>query len=129
MEKSSAFLIDTQVLIWWMEKSIRLSKEIYTLINNPRNKIILSVASVWEMLIKEGKQKLKVPKNIVEDATSKGFVILPITISHVMGLRDLQHVHNDPFDRILISQAKAEGYTLISSDDKIAQYKIPLIKV
>lgn len=122
------YLIDTNIFIWWMEKSQRLSQNLYTLISDPKNKIFLSVASVWEIVIKRGKDKLKIPKDVEGDIRISKFNLLSINIKHVLGVGKLSLHHKDPFDRILISQAKAENLTLITSDQKIWKYSLKLLK-
>lgn len=123
-----SYLLDTQIFIWWMEENKRLPAKIKAIIDNPANSIFLSVVIPWEIVIKLKNNKLKVPKNFVEFVTNGVFEILPIQMSHVLEVGKLQLHHKDPFDRILISQAKVEGLTLITSDEKIWKYKIPLIK-
>ena len=123
------FLIDTHIFIWSMEKNKRLSEKIFNILKNPQNSIYLSVATVWEMVIKVKRRKLKMPENIEAVINAAGFHILPIEINHVLNVRTLPSHHFDPFDRILIAQSMIENLTLITSDPKIWQYKIDLLKV
>src|SRR3989344_836107 len=109
------FLIDTQIFIWSMEKNNRLSEKIFELLKNSQNSIFISVASIWEIIIKTGKKKLKSPKNIEEVINLAGFHILPIELDHVLAIKSLSNIHQDPFDRILIAQSQVENLTLISS--------------
>lgn len=131
MVKSNSFLIDTEIFIWGMEKSSKLSSKVRLLLENQENQIFISIASIWEMVIKGGKGKLKLPKNIEEDIEVAGFKILPIEVPHVLAVKELPNYqdHKDPFDRILISQAKVENLTLITSDPKIWKYKITMLRV
>ena len=122
------YLIDTQVFIWSMENNKRISKNIFLLLKDQQNLIYFSVASIWEMIIKTSKKKLKTPKNIVEVINLAGFLILPINLKHVLSLTSLPAIHQDPFDRILISQSQTENLTLITSDPIIAKYKIKVLK-
>ena len=122
------YLIDTHILIWWMEKSKRLNKVLFSIINNPQNQIFVSVASVWEIVIKIGKKRLKIPVDIEGDITIRGLRILPIEISHVLHVGKLANYHKDPFDRILVAQAKVENLTLITADEKIWKYTTKVIK-
>jgi len=128
MVSNKGFLLDTQVFIWWMEKNPRLSNELFKLLNDPQDQIFLSVASVWEMVIKKGKKKLKSPKDIEGGVKASGFSTLHIEILHVLGVEKLPSYHKDPFDRILIAQAKIENLTLITSDQKIWKYNIDILK-
>lgn len=122
------YLIDTQVFIWLMEDNRKVSPEIRTLLQDPSINVFISIASIWEIVIKQAKGRLKIPKDIEKSIDELEFRVLPIEIFHVLGLRKLPNYHKDPFDRILISQAKVEKLTLISSDKKIWQYDLPLIK-
>lgn len=123
-----SYLLDTQILIWWMEKSEKLSQNAYNLINDHNNQILISVGSIWEIVIKIAKKRLRLSRNIEHDIKNKGLGSLPIEISHVLKVEDLPLHHSDPFDRILIAQALAENLTLITSDKKIWKYKLKLIK-
>ena len=127
MVAENIFLLDTQVFIWWMEKNRRLAEELYNLINNSDNQIFLSVATVWEIVIKKSKGKLKVPNDIKGGIKTSGFNLLPIEISHVLALEKLPPHHRDPFDRILIAQAQIENCTLVTNDPKIKRYKIKTV--
>jgi len=128
MVRNNRFLVDTNVFIWWMEKKKPLGKDISHIISDPNNYIFLSLASIWEMSIKEKIKKLKLPKDWKKDIQSGTFEILPISIDHIFGLDYLPLLHKDPFDRILVAQANIEGLTLITSDPKIWKYNVPLIK-
>lgn len=123
------YLIDTHIFIWWMERSNRLSRNIFNLLNNPQNKVFLSVASVWEVIIKKAKKKLKTPKDVEGGIKASGFIPINVEILHVLGIEKLPMYHDDPFDRIIISQTKAERLTLITADKKIWKYNLPLLRV
>lgn len=123
------YLLDTHTFIWVMERSRRIPKEIEGKISDPRNHVVVSVATVWEIIIKRMKKPLEMPKDILGGINQAGFVLLPIEIAHVLEVEKLPLLHKDPFDRMLISQAKVENLTLITADPKIWEYKIPLIKV
>lgn len=122
------FLLDTQVFIWWMKKSRQLPSNWLKLLSGPGNQVFLSVASVWEMVIKQKKNKLRLPTKIELGIRRSGFSLLPIGLAHALAVAKLPLYHQDPFDRILIAQAQVENLTLISSDKKMARYKIKLLK-
>ena len=126
MARSDSFLIDTQIFIWAMEENKKLPLKIRSILQDPETEIFLSVASVWEIVIKQAKGKLMTPKNIEESVRQTGFNILPIEISHALEIDKLpsHKDHNDPFDRMLIAQAKAENLNLITTDQKIKKYDI-----
>lgn len=123
-----SYLIDTHIFIWLMENNKKVSPKIKTLLQNPSANVFISIASIWEMVIKQTKGQLKIPKDIEGGIESSGFVILPIEISHVLETGKLPLHHKDPFDRILISQVLVEDLTLITADPKIWKYKLPLLK-
>ncbi len=124
------YLLDTHILIWLAEDSKQAFK-IKRLLQDINTEVFVSVATIWELVIKKAKGKLDTPKDIEGLIDKSGFTVLPIEISHVLAVGQLPTYkdHSDPFDRILVSQAKAEGLTLITSDPKIWKYKqISLIK-
>lgn len=126
--KVNNFLLDTQVFIWWMEENRRLPPEIKLIIDTVSNHVFISVATPWEITIKIQAKKLKVPKNFAEFIVNGVFKILPIHIEHTLGIKDLPLYHKDPFDRILVAQAQAENFTLITSDQKIWKYPVKIMK-
>lgn len=76
------------------------------------------------MVLKKGKGRLKIPKNIEKDVSTAGFAIIAIDTSHVLGIQELPRYHKDPFDRILIAQAKVENLILLTVDPKIKKYDV-----
>lgn len=123
-----SYLIDTHIFIWLMENNKKVSGQIKALLQSPTVDVFISIASVWEMVIKQTKGKLKIPEDIKGGIRSSGLTILPIEISHALQTGKLPNYHHDPFDRMLISQTKIENLTLITADPKIWKYKIPIIK-
>jgi PIN domain nuclease of toxin-antitoxin system len=124
-------LLDTHTFIWWTTDAKRLSSAASTVLADPHNQVWLSVASAWEMQIKlhVGKLTLQLPLQTLiggQEATN-GMLVLPILLSHVIQLDELPLLHRDPFDRLLVAQAIAEGCTLISVDPLIAQYSAPVL--
>ena len=122
------YLIDTQIFIWLMEDSKKVPPEIRTLLQDSSINVFISIASIWEIVIKQAKGRLKTPEDIEISINKVGFKVLPIEVYHVLGLRRLPDYHRDPFDRILTAQALAEDLTLITSDKKIWKYNLKLIK-
>lgn len=124
---SNRYLLDTNVFIWAMEENKRLPRSVKDKIADPKNLILISVASVWEIVIKRAKHTLNVPKDIEGGIRKSNFGILPIQISHIMELEKIANHHKDPFDRILIAQAKSENLTLITTDAKIKKYDVKVL--
>jgi len=123
-------LLDTHTFLWFLGGSPELSKQARTLIENPKYEKYISIASFWEIAIKNslGKLTLDVPfAELKAEAVKNGFQILPITFEDTLQLTTLPFLHRDPFDRIIISQAKENNLTLISLDSNFAQYNINLL--
>lgn len=129
MEKNKRYLLDAHAFIWWMENNRRLNENIKTTIDNPLNTVFLSAISVWEMIIKKRLGKLKLPKTWKKDIKSGKFQILPMTLEHALAIENLSLHHKDPFDRMLVAQAKVEKLTIITIDPKIKKYKIKTIGI
>ena len=121
-------LVDTHVVLWWLDDPKKLSDKAQQLIESLENNVFVSSAVVWEIIIKKSIGKLKVPDNLLEMLKDEGFISLPITDQHVMKLENLPPIHQDPFDRIQIAQSLAEGFTLITKGEKIFQYDLACIK-
>lgn len=122
------YLLDTHVFIWAMEDNKRLQQEIKDTISSSKNKVFVSVSTIWEITIKKSLKKLKTPFDIEASIEKTGLQVIPIQITHALKIEKLPLHHKDPFDRILIAQAKVENLTLITADQKIWQYKLSLIK-
>ena len=119
-------LLDTHTFIWLLSDSKKLSSHVATLCRDPKNSLYLSVVNSWEIQIKVQKGKLTLPvprKQLIETSLACGLKMLPIQAHHVDALDGLADHHADPFDRLLIAQAKAEGMTLLSVDAKVQQYQ------
>jgi PIN domain nuclease of toxin-antitoxin system len=120
-------LLDTHVWLWWQTDDARLGARARRLISTA-SEVRLSAASVWEMSIKASLGKLTLPKDADIDAEleSDGFVPLPVEIAHADGVRHLPPLHRDPFDRLLIAQAVAEGLTVVTADAALEVYDVSI---
>ncbi len=119
-------LIDTHILIWLLSESEELSEKARLELESG-NKIFVSIATLWEIAIKKSIGKLKLSysiKDIVEKCFKYEIDILPIKPEHLDYIDKLPNIRNDPFDRLIISQAVTEGLQLISKDEKIAKYDV-----
>ena len=124
-------IVDTHIAIWFVTDSHQLSKSDKNLIENPGNRCFISVASLWEMGIKYslGKLKLKTElKKIFELFSESGFILLPVTPEHILTNAALPFHHRDPFDRLILAQAKREGFSVLSKDKDFEKYNINLIR-
>ena len=121
-------LLDSHVLLWWLEGGPSLSAEHRALIDDPRNEILVSSLSVAELQIKANLGKLDIPNDPIGVALAEeGFEELPFTAEHGDVLRDLPSLHRDPFDRMLIAQALVEDCVLVTADAAIRQYAVPTV--
>lgn len=123
------YLIDTHILIWFGETNDRLPIRVREIIEDTTNAIYVSHASLWEMTIKMSLGKLKVIYTLSEwekFLLANGFTLLPTTFKHYLQLQSLPNYHQDPFDRLIISQAIAEDFTIISHDTKFSAYPVKL---
>ncbi len=112
------YLLDTHLVYWWMTGDARLGKATQRII--AKSEIIVSAASLWEMVLKNAKGKLPLPDgSITEQLEAQGFVILPILPRHIEAARGLTCTHADPFDRLLMAQAYDERLTLLTRDEAI----------
>ncbi len=125
-------LLDTQLLLWAAGQPERLSSAARKLLNNPRNDLLFSAASVWEITIKNalGRDDFRVePRVLRRGLLDNGYTELPITSEHAVNVDNLPPLHKDPFDRLLIAQALTEGITLLTGDAQLARYSGPVRKV
>jgi PIN domain nuclease of toxin-antitoxin system len=120
-------LLDTHVLLWWLANHPKLGKKAHQIIVDERNEVYVSAVSVWEIAIKKNKGLLKAPDDIDTIVEDEGFSKLPISLFHGEQAGNLPIIHRDPFDRMLIAQAQAEGMELMTADKTIAEYGLRVI--
>ena len=125
------YLIDTHIFLWWVTDISKLSTKVREILEDSETTILFSAASAWEIITKNQVGKLDLPGPCDEYIESRmsfyGIFPLAITMSHSLKLATLPMLHRDPFDRILIAQALAEGAHLVTADAQIAQYDVPVI--
>ncbi len=119
------YLLDTHVLLWWLDDPALLSAAARSEIGDGKNSIYVSEAVAWEIAIKKALGKLQAHDDLEAALTANCFTALPVTISHAVGVGTLPPHHRDPFDRLLVVQAMQEGLTLISRDSYVAAYGVP----
>lgn len=121
-------LLDTSTLLWTLASPGRLSQRARDAVAAGNS--VLSVASYWEVVIKTRKGMLPIPDPVnwwTRAVELLGGQVLPIRASHITALAALPDLHRDPFDRILIAQAVAEGWPLITSDQNIGAYPVRVV--
>lgn len=123
-----SYLLDTHALIWWLSDPQQLSPSARKVIAEPAHMIMCSAASAWEMSIKQRLGRLEFPSNLEEVLKQNQIESLPISIAHTLGTGLLPMHHQDPFDRILIAQAKHEQLILITRDAQIESYDVQTLK-
>jgi PIN domain nuclease of toxin-antitoxin system len=124
-------LLDTQVFLWLDGDQARLSAASRSACADAGNTLWLSAASAWEMQIKIGLGKLRLKRSLAETIASQQLAnalqILPIQLAHTLALNELPAHHKDPFDRLLIAQARHEGWELVSADPEFKAYPVQVI--
>lgn len=124
---TTQYLLDTHIWIWILTQPSRLGADVTKLLRHPENTLLFSTVCSWEMAIKTAASKLKLPKSlpiICSDLLSAPNVeVLNIRHKHTFPLVELEKYHKDPFDRMLLSQAKADELILVSADKKMKQYR------
>ena len=124
-------LLDTHTFLWWNMDDPQLSPAAKEFITDGHNELHLSAASAWEIAIKAGYGKLKLPEppqNFVAMRLSMHRIqALPIQLSHALRVYELPELHSDPFDRLLIAQSQMEGLPILTADDNIRRYDVETI--
>jgi len=116
-------LIDTHILLWWLNDDSKLPSEAETLICKSENKIIVSTICGWEIAIKHSLGRLEVDIDKIQDAIiESGFSMLAISMQHGLKVASLPKHHNDPFDRLLVAQCMLESMQLLTHDKEIKKY-------
>jgi PIN domain nuclease of toxin-antitoxin system len=115
-------LIDTHLVLWWINGDSSLSHTACALIADPSNTIFVSAVSTWEIWLKKSLGKLEIPDEFDACLAKEEFEALPLTSEHTRGVAALPWHHRDPFDRMLIAQAKAADLTLLTADDQLTKY-------
>lgn len=117
-------LLDTHVLLWWLDDDPTLSASARQVISDGRNTAFVSVAALWEMRIKEALGKLTLPDDFEQVLEHEPFLVLDVKARHVHALKGLPMVHRDPLDRLLVAQAQTERLTLVTRDPVILRYDL-----
>lgn len=125
-------LLDTHIFLWYISGDARLPIPFRDAIRDPANEVFLSVASVWEAVIKYALGKLPLPEApavyLPEQREAHKIVSLPIEEAVFTHLATLPPLHRDPFDRVMIAQAMHHGLTLVTVDDAIRAYAVSLFR-
>ncbi len=117
------YLLDTHIFIWSLEGNPKLKTDTKNIIRDKSNLVFLSIISAWEITIKVMLKKLQLDIPLNKIFKNLEYEILPLKLDHMLVLLELPPIHKDPFDRMLVAQAKSEKLTLLSEDPKIKQYQ------
>ena len=120
------YLLDTHVLLWARAAPVLLSEEARAVFESRDTTLYVSVATLWECAIKRSIGKLELPDNFYE-VIADDYEILGIEISHLVAYAELPMHHRDPFDRLLVAQARLGDLTLLSRDPNIAKYDVSVM--
>jgi PIN domain nuclease of toxin-antitoxin system len=120
-------LLDSHVMVWFAAADPALAADVAAAIRDDANSAAVSVASVWELEIKRAKGMLAVPQDTGVRLNTAGFDLLDVTLTHAVRAAELPSHHRDPFDRMLVAQAQAEGLTLVTGDAALDAYDVPIM--
>ena len=124
-------LLDTQAFLWWVSGADRLTTRARSVIADPGNRVLISVASAWEIAIKSatGRLELEGPAEtyVPERIRQHGFAVLPVELDHALRAGTLPRHHGDPFDRLLVAQGQVEDVPIITADPLVNLYDVETI--
>jgi PIN domain nuclease of toxin-antitoxin system len=124
----TAILLDTHVLLWWLDRPSRVRAEAASAIRDPGNRVLVSAATAWEIAIKRALGKLRAPDDLETALQQARFDQIPINVGHALAAGGLPKHHADPFDRMLVAQAKTEGLTIATRDPAFLPYGVALLR-
>lgn len=120
-------LLDTHVLLWWLDDSPALSAQARDLISLGATEVFVSAISAAEIAMKSSVGKLRVPADLEQQLDRNAFTPLPLRLRHGLAAQTLPLHHKDPFDRLLIAQAQTEDLTLVTADRMLAAYDVRIL--
>lgn len=124
----AGYLLDTHVLLWWLSNPAKISRQARAAISLGTNDVYLSSAAAWEMAINKTLGRLDFPSNLEEVLAKDHIEVLPIRLAHALAVADLPALHQDPFDRMQIAQARIESLVLVTRDAQIAEYNVETLR-
>jgi PIN domain nuclease of toxin-antitoxin system len=121
-------LLDTHSFLWLVTGNDRLTKNALAAISDPANQVYVSLISIWEVAIKQARAKIDADAaRLVEAIEAFALRRIDLAAEHILETLSLAHHHGDPFDRLLIAQAKIEGLTIVTHDDVFRPYGVPIL--
>ncbi|MBM3647916.1 MAG: type II toxin-antitoxin system VapC family toxin [Alphaproteobacteria bacterium] len=122
-------LLDTNVFLWWQWRDRRLSSVVRDSIEDTANDVAVSAVTIWEVCIKRGIGKLDFDGSPIAACQDAGLRLLDVTAAHAEAAGDLPRHHGDPFDRMLIAQAKSERLVVVTEDRQCSLYGVPILGI
>jgi PIN domain nuclease of toxin-antitoxin system len=120
-------LLDTHVALWWLADDQRFGQAAEAYLEDADNTVLLSAVVVWEVALKRSLGKLRAPNALVETLLEGGATPLPVDLDHAAAVAELPWHHRDPFDRLLIAQARIESAVLVTRDQVFHEYGVPVV--
>lgn len=120
-------LLDTHVLLWWLGNDLSLGSAAREAIGDGGNFVAVSAVTAWEVSIKHALGKLVLPEDLDQQIQANSFVPLPVTIADGLLAGSLPLHHDDPFDRMLVAQARRGGFTLVTKDRYLGSYGVDVL--
>lgn len=114
-------------MLLWALAGAPMRAEAQLLVESTRTTVCVSAASAWEIGVKKAIGKLRAPDDLEEQLHRARFIPLQVTIVHGLAVGSLPPLHRDPFDRLLVAQAQLEGLTLVTRDERLAEYGVPVV--
>jgi len=121
------YLLDTHALLYWLVDPAQLDPGARRVIADGGSVVYVSAGAIWEMAIKKRLGRLDFPTNLDEVLRNDHIEVLAITLPHALAVSDLPMHHEDPFDRLMIAQARIEDLVLVSRDSRMAQYDVRVV--
>jgi len=115
-------LLDTHLLLWWLDASPSLSAQAGEMIRDPENTVFVSAVSLWEIWLKQSLGKLRLPVDFTDRLAAESFESLPLVAAHARQVAVLPWRHRDPFDRMLVAQAQVEKLVLLTANEALTAY-------
>lgn len=123
-----SLLLDTHVLLWALTDDPTLSAAARAAITDGGNRVLVSAVSAWELTIKAALGKLRTPDDLMGQLVRHRFSPLDVTVGHAVAVGQLPDHHADPFDRLLVAQARTDRLTLVTRDQQIERYEVRTLR-
>lgn len=120
-------LLDTHAALWWLADDDRIGEQVIRHLTDDTNQVLISAIVVWEVAIKRSLGKLDAPEDLAPTLLGAGAQPLPVTLEHAAAVEKLPWRHRDPFDRMLVAQALTEDAAIVSRDEPLSGYGVPIV--